>query len=330
MVASSKDVAIVGGILALGALIIYGGKELFKAIPDLSNIKFPEFPDVKLPDIKFPDFNISNTNPVDTTYPSLPQNDEAIIKAIQEQGGLANLKQDEIVNLLKGLTPLGTSQNPASSPTSPTSIDIVLNDPTLTDEQKKALVRILNTDIGVNDPNNDPNKFQPPKDENIFVPAPSSGQVPKDSEIISKESLGITDKVTTEIMKPIPKVINELPVEQNFQGGGLSFIGGTIRENPIDTFSEVLKYFPELTASQARDFLDATKGKILPSQVELVDPDIKNIVAGVIGGGQGQAIPVSQDPLQIMSIRESENLRAYQYTCENFGLNCELSRAEMA
>lgn len=74
---------------------------------------------------------------------------------------------------------------------------------------------------------------------------------------------------------PIP-VVSLLPTEQVFTGGGVSFEGGTIRENPIDTLSEVLATFPQLSASQAADFLSQFSG-ILPSELGGIDPDIRNI-----------------------------------------------------
>ena len=134
------------------------------------------------------------------------------------------------------------------------------------------------------------------------------------------------------ISQQIPQVISKLPTEQVFRGGGISFIGGTIRENPIDTLSEVIQNFPELSASQAADFLRETQGRILPSQVQagLIDPDIKNIVAGFVGGGRGQAFPVSSTPLETLSIKKSEAQEAAEFTCKQFGLNCELVDSMMA
>ena len=136
-------------------------------------------------------------------------------------------------------------------------------------------------------------------------------------------------KLSLEV-SPIP-VFSDLPTENTFTGGGSSFVGGTIRENPIDTLSEVIKFFPELSASQAADFLFDTGGKILPSQVEagIIDPDIRNIVAGFVGGGRDQAVPVSST-METLSIRDRENIRAAKFTCEQFGLNCELANSMMA
>jgi len=136
-----------------------------------------------------------------------------------------------------------------------------------------------------------------------------------------------------EVITPTPSVISELPSEQQFQAfaaEGSQAAEFTIRENPIDTLSEAIAL--GLTASQAADFLAATGGVITPSQIEsgIIDPDIRNIVAGFIGGGIGQTVPVSSTPLETLSIREQENIKAAQFTCERFGLNCELADSMMA
>jgi len=136
---------------------------------------------------------------------------------------------------------------------------------------------------------------------------------------------------TPDIAPTIPRttfVETELPIDQQFRGGGVSFIGGTIRENPIDTLREVIKFFPQLTGSQAADFLAETKGRILPSQVDLIDPDIRNIA--IAGGDFPTQIQVGGSPLETLSIRESENIKAARFTCQMFGLNCELAESSMA
>jgi len=61
-------------------------------------------------------------------------------------------------------------------------------------------------------------------------------------------------------------------------GGGPSFMGGTTTfgNNIVDTLSEVLNIFPNLTASQAADALAENQG-LTANQFALVDPDIINI-----------------------------------------------------
>ena len=61
-------------------------------------------------------------------------------------------------------------------------------------------------------------------------------------------------------------------------GGGLSFIGGTTTfgDNLVDTLSEVLNIFPNLSASQARDALEENQG-LTGSQFRLINPDVINL-----------------------------------------------------
>lgn len=113
---------------------------------------------------------------------------------------------------------------------------------------------------------------------------------------------------------------SELENNKEFLGGGLSFIGGTIRENPIDTFGEVLEAFPELTASQISDFLAEFSG-ILPSELDRIDPDIRNIAGGFVGGGEIQSFEV--DTTTTISELDEQERIASCTTCQLFGLNCE-------
>ena len=126
-------------------------------------------------------------------------------------------------------------------------------------------------------------------------------------------------EIAPSIMEPVPTptVISQLPDSQVFVGAGPSFIGGVVRENPIDTLSEVLAAFPQLTASQAADFLSEFSG-ILPSQVGLIDPDIRNITANI----EGVNIPVPT--IGISDLRQQE-IAAAKISCSLFGLNCELA-----
>jgi len=73
----------------------------------------------------------------------------------------------------------------------------------------------------------------------------------------------------------------EVPKSNPFGiGGGGSFIGGTTTfgdtDNIVDTLSEVLNIFPNLTASQAADALAQNVG-LTANEFAQVDPDIINI-----------------------------------------------------
>jgi len=66
---------------------------------------------------------------------------------------------------------------------------------------------------------------------------------------------------------PLPEIVvdPELDTIGEFVGGGPSFIGGSIGQNPVDTFFETLGLFPGLSASGAANFLQQFSG-ISPSE----------------------------------------------------------------
>jgi len=71
-------------------------------------------------------------------------------------------------------------------------------------------------------------------------------------------------------------VIQSLGTEQVFTGGGVGFQGGSVSPTPITTLSGVLGLFPDITASQAADFLSENKG-ILPEAALLKGFDVINL-----------------------------------------------------
>ena len=64
----------------------------------------------------------------------------------------------------------------------------------------------------------------------------------------------------------------EVTPGSTFTGAGITTFG----DNLVDTLSEVLSIFPQLSASQARDALEEFPG-LTGSQFRLIDPDIINI-----------------------------------------------------
>jgi len=71
----------------------------------------------------------------------------------------------------------------------------------------------------------------------------------------------------------------EVPIEDPFDiGGGVGFEGGrtTFGGGIVDTLSEVLALFPDLTASQARDALSANPD-LTQAEFRQIDPDIINL-----------------------------------------------------
>jgi len=332
MVGSTKDVLIIGGLVAI-AFIAYKGIGGF-----LNNFKIPELP-------QLPSINISNpftqSNPVQTTFPNASNNDAALLQQIQSMN-LAQQSQNTVLALLAKLTPLGSAANPANAPTAPTGIDVILNDPNLTQAQKDAYLAILNPVLPNSGQTND---FAPPVGKSPYS-GKESDRWKYDAGLIDQWGRPITKTGATsvtaatyptaatqraatimpQIIAPIANIINSLlPTSQQFQvfnaAGDVETIG-TIRENPIDTLSEVLKYYPNLSASQAADFLNVHSG-LLPSQVGFIDGDIKNIMANIDG------VNVQVDNYGITDLKTQEMIAA-QFTCKEYGLNCDIAKGLLA
>jgi len=297
----------VGGIIAAVFLVNQvrkAGGDVQKALSDISlpDISLPEikFPDVSFPDISFPDFSLPSLPSVfaDTPDQTILDPTQAPFTVTEEQRSEGVFTQKET-----DMCPCGVSivQNPDRTFTS------------------KCLLCAdgsgVTTRCGVG-------TVLDPNTGKCFPIGAAGSSTPQPSPIPESVQQPITEQTF--------EVISELPTEQEFGFGGEGFVGGTVRENPIDTLSEVLKFFPELTASQAADFLAETGGQILPSEVELVDPDIKNIIAA---GGDipvGEQIQVDTSPQDRLSALEEEAARAAQTSCELFGLNCDLVDSQMA
>jgi len=306
-------------LVALGGLFIFRDKisEGFSSIgqgiadfelPGISlpDITFPSF-EFDFPEITFPDFNIDFGDPLGD-----------ISKGFEM---FAEEQASNFDNFVKGVQDffnIGGSQDVDLPPDVP-------NTGLLSQED------ILNCQCGtsiIQDSMGDVQQVCIPCEmkEDVFVEGPpaSGGIGVSDSIVLTVDKGDETTQQTESVFQGImDKVISMLPTSQEFFGGGPSFVGGSVFENPIDTFSEVLKFFPGLSASQAADFLEETGGKILPSQVEFVDPDIKNIVANI----EGENIQVdftSPGDLQ------NEAIIAACTSCQLFNLNCEQCRGGMA
>jgi len=296
----------VGGVIAAVFLV----NELRKAGGDLqsalTDIKLPDItlPAIKLPEIKFPEISLPEFKLPDI----FGDTDVSSIagKVIEQNGSFIGIPESTRIDPQTGIV---TSVTPPALE--------------LSDVARQEALRQLEL-----------NRQRSIKEQELF-------EIPISEDISGAEFATAVNEaefrrrqeeqkqIEQQLISP-QEIISEIPTEQPFVGGGPSFVGGIIRENPIDTLSEVIKFFPELSASQARDFLESTGGQILPSQVELIDPDIRNIVA--VGGDIpiGEQIQVDIAPLETLSIREQENIKAAEFTCREFGLNCELVDGMMA
>jgi len=100
---------------------------------------------------------------------------------------------------------------------------------------------------------------------------------------------GLSPEQEEQIIVPIENV--------NVIGGGQSFIGGTTTfgdsSNIVDTLTEVLNLFPNLTASQAANAL-AEFPNLTPNQFRLINPNVPSISSA--GGDPEQIFNNTSDP----------------------------------
>jgi len=300
---------IVGGVIAAVFLV----NEVRKAGGDLSKalegIKFPsigdiKFPDFKFPDIKFPEFNFPE-------FPSFEFPD--FTKFFEEQQKnfdefTATVTQ-QFSNLGEAGREVGSTPDPDVIPQFGGGLAEKRGEQEETISPEQEAFEAI------------------PAGEDISGAELASAINAEEFRRRQEEQKALEERALRDLEigleRPSPiEVVSELPTEQIFGGGGLGFIGGIIRENPIDTLGEVIDLFPELSASQAADFLAEFSG-ISPTDALRIDPDIKNIVAN-IGGENIQVVNVSPSDL------EAENIRAAKVTCEQFGLNCELAASTLA
>lgn len=308
----------VGGVIAavfLVSQIRKAGADLTGALTDI------KLPDVVLPEIKFPALPTVDTTGLGIFLSSITD----IFKA--QQDTLSQLAGQTIVQ------PDGSTITiPADTTIDPITGIVTSSTPPLLDlsdaEKQKALEALA---LGIEKSKLEQALADIPVSEDISGAEFASAI--NEAAFIKAQQDKLLQEAIPVAPTPTPEVISLLPEPQQFEvfaAEGSQATQFTIFENPIDTLSEAIAL--GLTASQAADFLAATGGKITPSQIASgeIDPEIKNIVAGFVGGGVGQAVPVSATPLETLSIKESEALKAAKFTCEQFGLNCELVDSMMA
>jgi|APSaa5957512535_1039671.scaffolds.fasta_scaffold06084_7 hypothetical protein len=206
----SPNLLIAGG-LAVAAFFLV--REVRNSAKDLANfgenLKFPELP-------QLPSINISNpfnqTNPIDRTFPNTSEGDKAILEKINEIGGLGKLNQQSILDLVGKLTPLGTPENPANNPNTPSPIDVIINDKTLTQQEKKDLLSILNPSNRETDSNSiNDGRFNPPNTFGFGL----LGEDKKGISVTLAKELGIFGKSTDEISKTQIKVLKDIDTSES-------------------------------------------------------------------------------------------------------------------
>jgi len=263
---------IVAGItLLLGALLIFRG-DITKG---LSGFKFPElnlpFSDFEFPsfDFKFPDFTFPEFKFPEITFPEFPAFPElpdfaSIFETFSKQftspTEVPTLEEgEEGTGLLEGFVggEGGEPKLPEGKNLFQTVFESIFGkDPTPTQEFQAGKVGLS----GLSGTQELINFFGFP-----FAP---------------KEE---TEKEIEQFVPTPSTVISLLPDPQEFGIGGTNVSGlpifGTIQETPITTLSQVLDLFPNLTASQAADFLGEFSG-ILPAAALLQGGDVINLSGG--------------------------------------------------
>lgn len=292
-------------LVALGGLFIFRDKisEGFASIgqgiadfelPSISlpDITFPSF-DFDFPEITFPDFNIDFGDPLGN-----------ISKGFEMFAGEQQTNFDNFVKQVTDFFNIGGAQD----------VDLP---PDVEDTGLLSQEDILNCKCGtsiVQDSMGDVQQLCLPCDDETIVvpPGPGIGIMDSIETFITPGEQQIEDTFEG-IMK---EVISSIPTEQTFEGGGPSFIGGSIDPIPfcnksigdiaeefgISASAAANKKFIECEESDF-DFGTNTGSGLLPGETN------------VITGG---------------ATLESEAIKAACTTCELFNLNCEQCRAGMA
>lgn len=315
----------VGGIIAAVFLVSQIRKAGAGVQDALSGIQLPSigditFPEIKFPEIKFPDF-FPSSEPVISADPTkqTPEQQEELFGR-----ELTNAEQDEINRIAKQIeagqevTPSGFDPNADSTRFLPP-----VGEPQFTGREKDRAA----FEAGLIDQFSIPIKqvaagedisgsefaqaeselaFRESQQEKIVQPFQQfQGEVTQEQILASPAQLS-----STEILASAQERTKLLREAAN---GGLGF-------NPVNTLSEVINLFPELSASQARNFLFEFGSNLSPEEALRLRPDVRNITS-----------PFGQiDTSASISDLESENIRAAKFTCKNFGLNCELADSSMA
>jgi len=289
----ANNPAIVIIALVLGGLIIFRGNisDFFKGL------KFPEIPPIELPAINFPPFPEIN-------FPEFPE-----IK-LPDFSGLFEGFQSQLDELFKlnqsiiaGQTvtneagqeieiPPDTVVNPDGTVSSETPPIVVSGGGATFEEQFFATTRAGVFDTLV---------------ENLGLSPTQAGNIVRGSETIADLERILFEANQGKFTPQQPQQTGGFDVPFNDPtglGGGVSFIGGTTTfgSGIVDTLSEVLTIFPNLTASQAANALfanpDLTKNEfaqITPFQSSISsaggDPDqIFNNASGGFSGLTAQQI----------------------------------------
>jgi len=297
----ANNPAVVIIALVLGGLIIFRGN----ISGFFAGLKFPEFPEIKLPDINFPEINFPDF-PEFPAFPELPDFSDLFSGFQSQLDDLFNNQQ----SILAGQTvttpagqeveiPPDTVVNPDGTVSSSTPPVVVSGGGATFEEQFFAETR-----AGVFDTLTENLDIAPSIVFNILKDAKTISDL---ASILENANAGAFNNLigstsaTGSFIIPDETAGFDVPFNDPTNlGGGLSFIGGTTtfgdQSNLVDTLSEVLNIFPNLTASQAANALFANPdltanefAQITPFQPSIssagVDPDqIFNNASGGFSG----------------------------------------------
>jgi len=285
-IANNPGIVILG--LALGGLLIFR-KDITNFLDKgIGNITLPE---IKLPDITFPEFNFPDFNFPE--FPSFPDFSN-IFQGFQDQlssiaGQVVDLQGSQVT------IPPDTMVNPDGTVTSTTPPTIDTGLPMGSPENLFGELRPLVFDTLIN----------------IGVPLPLATEILggaktfEDLQVILNQAntgiftqlqgtLDILDQPVVQpspIVQPVSSFLLDDP--QQFTGGGIGFIGGSIFETPIAnlTLSQIIDMF-NVTASQASNILAIAKD-------DFGDFDFGTNIGGILPGLPGiQGTNVSDPQFQ--------------------------------
>jgi len=284
----ANNPAIVIIALVLGGLFIFRDK-ISEGIAGLGeglfNIELPSFPEIKFPDITFPEFNFPEFPEI--TFPdftsiftgfqeqldNLFSNQQSILAgqtvAGQGEGQTIDIPEDTIIN------PDGTVSS--TTPPISTGAGATVQEAAFAQARGEAFDTLFNLDVLTGQ------QIQEAISNIAFGDFAALNAL-----IVSIQSLAADTQSTADpTVQPTPQPLDnmgigfDVPAEDPLGiGGGGSFIGGTTtfgdETNIIDTLSEVLAIFPNLTASQAADALAENQG-LTGNEFAQINPDIINI-----------------------------------------------------
>lgn len=244
---------------------------------------------------------------VQTQFPSASTETQDLIQSFSL--GLKNLfsTQQDIIDKLNLLPVLGTPQNPSFAPVSPTGIDIILSDTTLSTAEKSELIRLFNQQQGTTGQGINQIDLSKSSPAGVF----GFGLLGKDKGGISTQlaqRLGIFGKEASDISKLQTRLLQGFGSTQTVQDiidtrsqRGVSRLLGTL--------SKQFKGF---------DFSGLTFGiKQTPTVITPIVTPPPVIPPTII-----PPLTIDPDLGRSIDIRAKEIEKAQKLTCRLFGLNC--------